>query len=111
VTESRALARLLEQVTRGRLLDFVATLEGWIGLALDTPSANIGSTPFEVVRMPFVPLLRRDRGFSPNRVLAHLEELAEIGVTVNPSFVSTATAPLFPPSKSPGTRRWPVDSS
>src|SRR5215831_17089069 len=31
--------------------------------------------------------------------------------TVNPSFPSTATAPLLPPSKSPEARRWPVASS
>jgi hypothetical protein len=31
--------------------------------------------------------------------------------TVNPSFPSTATAPLFPPSKSPESRRWPVANS
>ena len=30
---------------------------------------------------------------------------------VNPSFLSTATAPLFPPSKSPEARRWPVANS
>jgi hypothetical protein len=31
--------------------------------------------------------------------------------TVNPSFLSTATAPLFPPSKSPEARCWPVANS
>jgi len=31
--------------------------------------------------------------------------------TVNPRSVSTATAPTFPPSKSPEARRWPVASS
>jgi hypothetical protein len=31
--------------------------------------------------------------------------------TVNPSFPSTLTAPLFPPSKSPEPRRWPVANS
>jgi NAD(P)-dependent dehydrogenase (short-subunit alcohol dehydrogenase family) len=31
--------------------------------------------------------------------------------TVNPSFPRTATAPDFPPSKSPEPRRWPVASS
>jgi hypothetical protein len=30
---------------------------------------------------------------------------------VNPSFPSTLTAPVFPPSKSPEARRWPVASS
>ena len=31
--------------------------------------------------------------------------------TVNPSFPSTLTAPVFPPSKSPEPRRWPVANS
>ena len=31
--------------------------------------------------------------------------------TVNPSFPSTLTAPVFPPSKSPEARRWPVANS
>ncbi len=30
---------------------------------------------------------------------------------VNPSFSSTRTAPVFPPSKSPESSRWPVASS
>jgi hypothetical protein len=30
---------------------------------------------------------------------------------VNPRFPSTLTAPLLPPSKSPGSRRWPVANS
>jgi len=33
------------------------------------------------------------------------------GWTVNPSFPSTLTAPVFPPSKSPEARRWPVANS
>jgi hypothetical protein len=31
--------------------------------------------------------------------------------TVNPSLPSTLTAPVFPPSKSPEARRWPVANS
>jgi hypothetical protein len=30
---------------------------------------------------------------------------------LNPSLPSTATAPVFPPSKSPEARRWPVANS
>jgi hypothetical protein len=33
------------------------------------------------------------------------------GWMVNPSFPSTLTAPVFPPSKSPEARRWPVANS
>jgi hypothetical protein len=36
--------------------------------------------------------------------LSHLR----IGRTVNPRFPSTLTAPVFPPSKSPEPRPWPV---
>jgi hypothetical protein len=50
-------------------------------MALDTRSATTGSTAFEVVTMPFVPASPGEPGFQPERVLRHLEELAEIGVT------------------------------
>ena len=42
---------------------------------------------------------RRRRGHGP---------AAGLGWTVKPRVPSTLTAPLRPPSKSPGARRWPV---
>jgi hypothetical protein len=50
-------------------------------MALDTRAATRGSTPFEVVTMPFVPASPGEPGFQPDRVLSHLAELGEIGVT------------------------------
>ncbi len=62
-------------------LDSVAALGALIDMALDTRAATRSSTPFEVVSMPFVPASPGEPGFQPDRVLTHLGELAEIGVT------------------------------
>ena len=54
---------------------------------------------------------------SPRRVAAHSANLIGLYLAglrawmVNPSFPSTLTAPVFPPSKSPEARRWPVANS
>jgi hypothetical protein len=64
-------------------------------------------------------------GMSPERERSALEQVAvrpcsgagqlyvagRRGSIVNPSFPSTLTAPVFPPSKSPEARRWPVANS